>query len=154
MRKMSPSKLPSARYQPLTKWGIPLSILIAAIFALMPPGMQNRAGVGIASAAVAAPAPAPETSPDSGLGKSASAEPLVTADLLGLSGRLRAVMGTPDALVQNPLLKPLLAGSVDGGAAGWPKLLTPDGDSFTVVTLVPIAEAGGAGYARYHVGRW
>jgi hypothetical protein len=74
--------------------------------------------------------------------------------MLGLSGRLRAVMGTPDALIQNPLLKPLLAGNSAGGAARWPKLLTPDGDSFTVVTLVPLAEAGSADYARYHLGRW
>lgn len=80
----------------------------------------------------------------------------VPPDLLGLSGRLRAVMGTPDALGENPFLQPLVLGSLSGAqAAGpWPKLSTPDGDSFTVVPLVPLGEAGKAGFGKYHVGSW
>jgi hypothetical protein len=76
--------------------------------------------------------------------------------MLGLSGRLRAVMGTRDALEENPILQPLLAGSPpETAAAGpWPKLSTPDGDPFTVVPLVPMAEAGKAGLGNYRVGRW
>jgi hypothetical protein len=80
---------------------------------------------------------------------------VASADLLGLSGRLRAVMGTPDALLENPLLKLLLAESgSEGLPASWAKLATPDGDSLTVVTLVPFEEAGKAGFTEYHVGSW
>src|ERR1043166_9665459 len=99
----------------LSKWVVPLAILVAAILALASPGVESRAGVeGVANAAV----PVSPVSP-------ASSEPVVTADLLGLSGKLRAVMGTTDALDQNPELKPLLEGSSTSEA--WPRLLTPDG---------------------------
>ena len=159
MKRMSP--FPLAKFlspvKLLSKWGPPLAILIAAIFALVSPGVRSRAGVEGVAAAAAAPIPAPktgaDTGADAGVGAPASTEPVASADLLGLSGRLRAVMGTRDVLVQNPLLKPLLAESSEG-VVSWPKLLTPDGDSFTVVTLVPMAEAGSAGCARYHVGSW
>ena len=81
--------------------------------------------------------------------------PVAPPELLGLSGRLRAVMGTEDALVQNPLVAPLLAApSSPGVSSRWPRFKTPDGDSLTVVTLEPLAEAGTGGYARYHVGHW
>jgi hypothetical protein len=63
-------------------------------------------------------------------------------------------MGTEHVLAQNPLLKPLLAAYAAGHETSWPKLATPDGDSLTVVTLLPLADAGGADYARYHVGQW
>ena len=155
MKRATPFKLPSARFpSPTKQWCPPLAILVAAILALMSPGVQNQPGVEGVAAAAAAPVPAPGTSPDTGLSAPVSTCPVVSPDLLGLSGSLRAVMGTEDVLAQNPLLKPLLAGSATGGAASWPKLLTPDGDSFTVVTLVPMAEAGRADYARYHVGSW
>ncbi len=127
----------------LSKWIVPLAILAAAIFALGSPGVQNRAGVeGVATAAAAPLSPAPSP---------VSSEPVASADMLGLSGKLRAIMGTQDALVQNSLLEPLLADKSEGA---WPRLLTPDGDSFTVVTLVPMTDAGTADYARYHVGSW
>ena len=138
----------------LSKWVAPLGILAAALLALAYPGPENRSGVDGVATASAAPVPASETTPDTGVGRpvsTASSEPVASADMLGLSGKLRAVMGTSDALVQNPLLKPLLA---EGSEGAWPRLLTPGGDSFTVVTLVPMAEARSADYARYHVGSW
>ena len=85
---------------------------------------------------------------------SAAGEIIASADMLGFSGRLRAVTGTHAALEQNPLLKPLLGSDDVDGAASWPKLSTAEGDSFTVVTLVPISEADRAGFGRYHVGSW
>src|SRR6266481_3789511 len=123
---LSPVKL-------LSKWGPPLAILIAAIFALVFPGVRSRVAVEGVAAATAAPVPAPKTHPDigadtgadAGVSAPASTEPVASADLLGLSGRLRAVMGTRDVLVQNPLLKPLLAESSEG-VPSWPKLLTSD----------------------------
>jgi len=79
---------------------------------------------------------------------------LVSADLLGLSGSLRAVMGTPDALAQTPGLSSLLSGfALDGAGREWPKLATPSGDSLAVVPLVPFGqEATRSG--RYRVGSW
>jgi hypothetical protein len=81
---------------------------------------------------------------------------IASSDMLGLSGRLRAVMGTPDALEGYPALQPILTGSTPEAtpAGPWPRLSTPDGDSFTVVPLVPLAEAGKAGFGAYRVGRW
>lgn len=86
----------------------------------------------------------------------AFAEPqvLASADVLGYSGRLRAIMGTPETLEQNPALKPLLNSNEVVGTSMWPKVPTVEGDSITVVTLVPIADADLAGYGRYHVGSW
>jgi len=77
---------------------------------------------------------------------------LASGDLLGLSGRLRAVMGTTQSLDENPMLKTVLADS--GPASRWPRISTPEGDSFAVVTLVPMADADEAGFGRYHVGAW
>ncbi len=81
---------------------------------------------------------------------------IASSDMLGLSGRLRAIMGTPDALEGYPVLQPLLTGPTPEGrpAGPWPKLSTPEGDSFTVVPLVPLAEAGKKGFGSYRVGRW
>jgi hypothetical protein len=99
-----------------------------------------------------APASATNQADPATYGPQASAPVLVASgDLLGLSGRLRAVMGTTQTLDENPMFKTVLA---DGGSARWPKISTPEGDSFTVVTLVPLSDADGAGFARYHVGAW
>src|SRR5262249_45110259 len=92
-------------------------------------------------------------------GKVAPAAPvsepvLASAEMMGLSGKLRAVMGTTDALLENPVLKPLLSESTATEAKRWPELKTASGESFTVVTLVPFSEAGKSGYGSYHVGSW
>jgi hypothetical protein len=149
MKKTTNAALLSSR-KALSRWGIPLTLLVTFFFALLVPGTKDQSiGEGI-SAAQSSPA----VKADTQLAKPASAETLVSADMLGLSGRLRAVMGTPDVLGQNPMLKPLISDGSSGESAAWPTLLTPDGDSFTVVTLVPITSAGSREYARYHVGSW
>jgi hypothetical protein len=126
--------------------------LLAASFLAATIG-DNRTGVEGVSSAFAAPFRGSASVLQQGA-TAPPAEPVASADLLGFSGRLRAVMGTEDVLARNPLLKPLLAAYIAGGEASWPKLATLDGDSLTVVTLLPLADAGSAGYARYHVGQW
>jgi uncharacterized protein DUF882 len=80
---------------------------------------------------------------------------LVPAALLGKSGSLRAIMETQDQLETDASLRNLVEDSSNGPAsAGWTKLVTPLGDPFTVVTLVPFNEAGTAGFSRYRVGSW
>ena len=124
-------------------WSALAFTLVVALVSPGPVAMKSQgAGSGIA--------PAYAASADSVL--PGAARPVASGDLLGLSGRLRAVMGTVDALDENPELRPVLA-SADI-RAGWPKISTAEGDSFTVVTLVPMKDADEAGYGRYHVGNW
>jgi hypothetical protein len=136
----------------LAKWCFSATVLAALVLALTvaAPDQGVRAeGVTTATAA--------GTADTQSVGKATIAPntEMASADLLGLSGRLRAVMGTPDDLVQNPLLKPFLAGAGSENAApSWPKLTTPDGDAFTVVPLVPFGAARESGFGEYHVGMW
>jgi hypothetical protein len=114
-----------------------LALAVVAALAWLPP-----------AAAQMHTAPAAPSGPVSGAR-------VAPSELLGLSGALRAVMGTTQTLASNPSLKPLLEGaSHPAGLARWPTLRTASGDSFTVVTLVPMADAATAGFARYHVGQW
>jgi len=136
----------------LAKWCFPFAVLVALILALTvaAPDQGLRAeGVTPAAAAQAADTQSVASPADTSISEVAS------VDLLGLSGGLRAVMETPDALLQNPLLKPLLAGVGSGNAVtSWPKLTTPDGDAFTVVPLVPFESARDSGFGGYRVGMW
>jgi hypothetical protein len=114
-----------------------LSALVLAFVSLSP-----MAGASHGSPEVASALAAPVTEP-SGLPRLASAD-------LGFSGRLRAILGTPATLEEDPILKPLVASN----EGAWPMVSTAEGDSITVVTLVPIEDADQAGYGRYHVGSW
>jgi len=140
--KISPKPLKDLR---LTTCATLVAVALFLVLALVPVAPNDHGSEKIIATALAAGS-------DSVGATAASAPVLVaSADMLGLSGRLRAVMGTPEALGQNPLLKPLLP---TGAAERWPRLRTPGGDSFTVVTLVPIQDAATEGYGRYHVGSW
>ena len=130
-----------------------LTTLVFALFLSLGPSLSPVAATSHGSVVPSALAEGTSTSPESVTSEPTGAQVIASADLLGLSGRLRAVMGTPETLEQNPLLKPALASSAAGGGS-WVKLPTAEGDSFTVVTLVPISDADEAGYGRYHVGSW
>jgi len=121
------------------RWPVLLALLVS-VLALVSMTTRN---LGAEAGASVAPTAAPST-------------PAIPSAWLGLSGRLRVVMGTPNALEEDPILRPLLSASGSGGepAGPWPTLSTPDGDSFTVVPLVPMAEAGKSGFGSYHVGSW
>jgi Bacterial protein of unknown function (DUF882) len=76
-------------------------------------------------------------------------------DVLGSSGKLRALIGTPASLGQNLELQPLLFGvplAAPGvHSLGW---TAPDGDSLVVVSLEPLDAMRGARLDTYRVGRW
>jgi len=76
-------------------------------------------------------------------------------EVLGSSGNLRALIGTPASLEQSLVLQPLLSG-LPLGAPGVHSLglLAPDGDSLVVVTLESLRAIRGARLAAYRVGRW
>jgi hypothetical protein len=76
-------------------------------------------------------------------------------EVLGSSGNLRALIGTPASLAQSLMLQPLLSG-VPLGAPGVHSLglPAPDGDSLVVVTLASFEAMQGARLDSYRVGRW
>jgi len=76
-------------------------------------------------------------------------------EVLGSSGNLRALIGTPASLVQSLMLQPLLSG-VSLGAPGVHSLdlPAPDGDPLVVVTLESFEAMQGARLDGYRVGRW
>jgi hypothetical protein len=75
--------------------------------------------------------------------------------VLGSSGNLRALIGTPAALAQSPVLQPLLSAVPLGAPGVHPlDLPAPDGDPLVVVTLESFAAMQGARLDGYRVGRW
>lgn len=89
--------------------------------------------------------------------------PVVTADsawapgreVLGSSGNLRALIGTPASLGQSLVLKPLLLG-VPLDVPGVHSLIVtaPDRESLVVVSLDSLGAIKGARLDGYRVGRW
>ena len=77
------------------------------------------------------------------------------SEVLGSSGNLRALIGTPAALLQNPLLQPLVS-VVSLGLPGVHSLglPAPDGDPLVVVTLESFEALRGTRFDAYRVGRW
>jgi len=79
----------------------------------------------------------------------------VPAAWLGLSGNLRAMVGTPDALRSDATFA-LLASDAALADPGVHQtgLSTPSGDSFYVVAMHPYDPERGAMIGTYHVGSW
>ena len=76
-------------------------------------------------------------------------------DVLGSSGNLRAVIGTPASLAQSVMLQPLLSGvPVDAPGVHSLGLPAPDGDSLVVVTLASFGTMKGSRLDAYRVGSW
>ena len=107
-------------------WSALGAILTLLLLALAPASATNHAGppsdANVSNTGIYGP-PAP---------------PMASRELLGLSGRLRAVMGTPQTLDEDPVLR-----TVHPAAAHWPKIPTSEGESLTVVPLVPLQDADG-----------
>ena len=75
--------------------------------------------------------------------------------LLGRSGNLRAVFGTPASLLQNPVLGALLSGRVFGAPGTRPfELSSPDGARLAILLLQPFVPGQAAQLSGYRVGRW
>lgn len=125
-------------------WSALGAILTLLLLALAPASATNHAGppsdTNVSNTGIYGP-PAPP------------AVPMASRELLGLSGRLRAVMGTPQTLDEDPVLRTVLPATPER-AARWPKIPTSEGESLTVVPLVPLQDADEAGFRRYHVGAW
>jgi hypothetical protein len=76
-------------------------------------------------------------------------------DLLGSSGKLRALIGTPAFLSQSPALQPFLFGvPLESPGVHSLDLQAPDGDSLVVVTLESFRSVKGARLDDYRVGHW
>jgi uncharacterized protein YcbK (DUF882 family) len=74
---------------------------------------------------------------------------------LGASGKLRALIGTPASLAQNPVLRPWISSVANGGPGVYPLGVTaPDGDSLFIVSLRPLDALRDARLAAYRVGSW
>ena len=76
-------------------------------------------------------------------------------EVLGSSGELRALIGTPGSLEQKSELQPLLAGLPLDVPGVYPlRPFGPDGDSLVVVSLEPFGETRNARIGNYRIGRW
>jgi hypothetical protein len=76
-------------------------------------------------------------------------------DMLGSSGELRALIGTPSSLEQKPELRALLAGLPLDVPGVYPlRPFGPDRDPLIVVSLEPFGETRNARLGNYWVGRW
>jgi len=81
--------------------------------------------------------------------------PPLPSDVLGLSGNLRALIGTPTSFAESSALQPVLSGIAlaEPGVHSL-GLSSPDGDSIVVVTLESFDAIQGARLAGYRVGNW
>lgn len=107
----------------------------------------------IAQAAVAAAPPTPNAYPGpvSAMDTSYTLGP----DVLGWSGNLRALFGTPTSLGQFSMLRTLLAGAPMFPPGVHPMgLMAPDRESLVVVSLEPLESLKNARLASYRVGLW
>ena len=76
-------------------------------------------------------------------------------EVLGSSGNLRALIGTPASLERSPVLQPLLLGvPVDAPGVHSLGLTTADSESLVVVSLESLGAIKGARLDAYRVGRW
>lgn len=98
---------------------------------------------------------APCVVPDMTTATAAGAPLLDVQPVLGLSGNLRALIGLPEALNDDPVLQPLVSrvsfaepGVHALGLAG------PDGDSLVIVSMAAFNEQRPAISSGYRTGRW
>lgn len=89
------------------------------------------------------------------LAAGADSPPIALGDVLGSSGNLRALIGTPATLAETPSLQSILSGMELAAAGVYPLgMRAPDGDSLVVVALESFDEIQGARLNGYRVGRW
>ena len=74
--------------------------------------------------------------------------------LLGRSGKLRAIQGTPDAIRGLPMVSSLFEGVDPTPGVHDLGLSTPDGESFLVLALIPFENKRGARVDGYNIGFW
>jgi uncharacterized protein YcbK (DUF882 family) len=74
--------------------------------------------------------------------------------LLGRSGKLRAIQGTPDAIRELPVVSSVFEGIDPTPGVHDFGLSTPEGESFFVLALIPFEAKSGAKVAGYNIGFW
>jgi uncharacterized protein YcbK (DUF882 family) len=74
--------------------------------------------------------------------------------LLGRSGKLRAIQGTPDAIRELPVVSSLFEGVDPTPGVHDLGLSTPEGQSFFVLALIPFEHKRGAKVEGYNIGYW
>jgi hypothetical protein len=74
--------------------------------------------------------------------------------LLGRSGKLRAIQGTPDAIRELPVVSSLFEGLDSTPGVHDLGLFTPHGQSFFVLALIPFETKRGAKVDGYNIGFW
>ena len=115
------------------------------------------AGGCLAFLAVTASAPANHTSAEARARSGDAPRDTVAfgREVFGLSGNLRALIGTPAALQGDPLLRPLLAGvPIHAPGVHSLGLTAPDRESLVVVAMEPLATVKRARLSAYRVGSW
>lgn len=119
-------------------WGVTYGISMASPAT----AGSTASGPGPVTAEAVSPVASPEPQP-------------VPAAWLGLSGSLRAMVGTPDALRSDATFA-LLASDAEIADPGVHQtgLSTPSGDSFYVVAMHPYDPQRGAMIGSYRVGSW
>ena len=89
------------------------------------------------------------------IGSNEDSPPSPLREVLGSSGKLRALIGTPASLAQNPVLQPLLSGvPLDAPGVHSLRVPAPDGDALVVVALASFEEMQGDRIDAYRVGQW
>jgi uncharacterized protein YcbK (DUF882 family) len=108
--------------------------------------------VALSSAAlVGMSAPRHVATEDGSVGDSTDA---ILPRLLGRSGKLRAIQGTPDVIRELPVVSSVFEGIEPTPGVHDLGLSTPDGSSFFVLALIPFETKRGATMAGYKIGYW
>ena len=115
----------------------------AAVGLVLATGLSAAALVGMSAPRRAV---GPTATPDD----SADAAPR----LLGRSGKLRSIQGTPDAIRMLPVVSSLFEGIDPVPGVHDVGLSTPEGQAFFVLALVPFDTKRGARVSGYNIGFW
>lgn len=136
----------SFRKRSLRAFFLSLSLFALALSGFVAAGLAN--GDSKAQARTLAALPGPEQAI-----ATPSASRAVPAAWLGYSGRLRAMIDTPDSLESRLVADSIAASSLQPGLHDL-GIVTPDGDPFYVVSLLPYGEKEGKRLNGYFVGNW
>jgi hypothetical protein len=111
-------------------------------------------GIAGRSSPAAEVSAAPSTSVPGANAAAPAITPAVPGHWLGLSGKLRAVVGTWEALRGDPSFAPLRDGTPEVPGVHPLPVQAPDGDPFYAVSLLPYGVKSGHELRDYRMGSW
>lgn len=131
-----------------------LSLLLAAVavFGFVAAGLANSGLPASSKTLASLPGADPAVAAQPAVAGPAEAR-TVPASWLGHSGRLRAVIDTPVSLESQLVADSIQAANLTPGLHDL-GIVTPDGDAFYVVSLLPYATKEGKRLNGYYVGDW